>query len=240
MTQLNTLGGGSPYNGPSTMSPGSAANPGLAIRTAASGMWSPGAGRLAVALSGTSLEFVSPGADGTIQATAATVSSNGLTVMRLPLLEAKNVDGTTLSASASSGKFGLTVTPGTSEYLLTEAANSNTKTDVAIWEVVLPATYIAGSDITVTASTLYTLGSGTVGTHTLGFAAYLCADAGTQGSTLIATAAQTVPATVGDVTFTITGTTLTAGARLMLTATLIIQDTGGSNITARVNSVRLS
>lgn len=158
----------------------------------------------------------------------------------LRMLEFKNNDGTTLSVSASSGKFGLTSTPGTVLQLLTEAANSNTKTDIAQIEYIVSGTYVAGTNITVTANTDYTLGSGTVGTHTLAAAAYLTANAGTQGATLIATAAQTVPATAGDVTFTITGATLTPGAHLLLTFTLVIQDSGGSNITAHLNSVRLS
>lgn len=167
-------------------------------------------------------------------------TTTGLTGFTLPVTSFKNVDGTTLAVSASSGKFGLTLTPGTATYLITEAANSNTKTDDATIEVVLPASYIAGTNITVTANTNYTLGAGTVGTHTLAAAAYLTAAAGTQGTTLIATTAQSVPATAGNVTFTITGASLVPGSRLTLDFTLVIQDTGGSNVTARVNSVALS
>lgn len=173
-------------------------------------------------------------------ATLRSGSADGITAAPLRLLDFKNADGTTLAASASSGKFGLSVTGGTSETLVTEAANSNTKTDVAVYEYIVPASYVAGQNITVTANTSYTLGSGTVGTHTLASAAYLTAANGTQGSTLIATAAQTVPASAGNVTFTITGATLTPGARLLLTFTLVIQDTGASNITANLNSVTLS
>ena len=242
MTDLNINRGGTPYTGgPITATPGSANNPSLAVRSAASGFWSPSAGAMSLALSGINTVFPALAADNTVMVTATTVAANGLAgATRLPLIHAKNSDGTTLSASASSGKFGLSLTAGTSEKLLTEAANSNTKTDVAVWEMVLPPTYIAASNITVTANCEYTLGSGTVGTHTLAMACYLCADAGTQGATIIATAAQTVPAAAGEVTFTITGTTLTPGARIMLAATLVIQDTGGANITAQINSVRLS
>lgn len=167
-------------------------------------------------------------------------TTSGLAVTPLRLLDFKNNDGTTLAAAAAAGKFGLTSTPGTVEQLLTEAANSNTKTDIAQAEFVLPPSYTAGQNITVTANCDYTLGAGTVGTHTLAAAAYLTANDGTQGTTLIATAAQTVPAAAGDVTFTITGTTLAPGSRLMLTFTLVIEDSGGSNITAHVNSVRIS
>lgn len=169
-------------------------------------------------------------------------SATGMPVngMRLPFLQFKNSDGTTLSATAAAGKFGLALTGGTSLTLVSEAANSNTKTDVCAVDVVLPASYIAASNITVTVHTAYTLGSGTVGTHTLAAAAYLNALAGTQSATLIATAAQTVPAADGAVTFTITGATLSPGSYLTLTFTLVIQDSGGSNITANINSVVLS
>lgn len=166
-------------------------------------------------------------------------ATTGLPAGTLPLTFFKNSDGTTLAATAAAGKFGIAITAGTSEDLISEAANSNTKTNVAITEVVLPATYVAGSNITVTANTNYTLGSGTVGTHTLSAAAYLTTNAGVQGSTLIATAAQTVPAAAGNVTFTITGATLVPGSRLLLSFSLVIQDTGGSNITAQINSVGL-
>lgn len=169
--------------------------------------------------------------------TANGMPTNGI---RLRFLDFKNNDGTTLAVAASSGKFGLTSTPGTTLALLTEAANTNTKTDIAQIDFVLPTSYIAGSNITVTCHTAYTLGAGTVGTHTLAAAAYLNTAAGVQGTTLIATAAQSVPAADGAVAFTITGTTLTPGAYLLLTFTLVIQDTGASNITANINSVVLS
>lgn len=180
------------------------------------------------------------GGNATVLMTVGTVASDGLVATPLAITGFKNNDGTTLVVAASAGKFGITSTPGTVLQLLTEAANSNTKTDIAQVEYVVPLNYVSASNITVTANCDYTLGGGTVGTHTLAAAAYLTANAGTQGTTLIATSAQTVPASAGDVTFTITGATLVPGSRLILTFTLVIQDTGGSNITAHVNSVRLS
>ncbi len=242
MTEFNAAtGAGTPYSGSIIGARGTAAKPAIAAGTLGSGIYSPSEGNLSVALSGVGLAFPVLGVGGTLLAAATAPSANGLVGSpSMSFLAAKNSDGTTLAASAAAGKFGLAITLGTSEVLLSEAANSNTKTDIAIWEVVLPPGYVAGTNITVTANCNYTLGSGTVGTHTLAMAAYLVAAAGTQGSTLIATAAQTVPASAGNVTFTITGTTLLPGSRLMLAATLVIQDTGGSNITAQINSVALS
>lgn len=180
------------------------------------------------------------GAAATFLLSTSTIGSSGIVGAWLPFVNFKYVDGTTLVVSAAAGKFGLTYTPGTAEFLITEAANSNTKTDSAAIDWVIPSTYVAGTNLTVTARCNYTVGAGTVGTHTLAAAAYLNTTAGAQGSTLIATAAQTVPSSDGAVTFTITGTTLTPGALLTLTFTLVIQDTGASNITARLNSVVIS
>jgi hypothetical protein len=171
-----------------------------------------------------------------------TTSANGMPAagVNLPLTRAMTVAGVALTASATSTGFGIAVTPGTSEDLVTTAANSTTVTTTALFELALPQTYVSGKNITVTANTNYTIGSGTLSANTLAMSAYLCANAGTQGATIIATAAQTVPAAAGDVTFTITGTTLTSGARLMLKAVLVITETAGSNVTAQINSIRLS
>lgn len=238
---LDLKGGDSPYDTAIIVPAGTVAMPSVQVGGPGQGLFSTGTGALSIALSGQALAFPALAAGGTLSATATAPSANGLVGgNRLQLLRAKNLDGTTLAASAAAGKFGIAITLGTSEVLLSEAANSNTKTDVAIWETSLGAGYVAGTNVTVTANCNYTLGSGTVGTHTLAIAAYLCADAGTQGASIIATAAQTVPATAGEVTFVITGTTLTPNCRIMLAATLVIQDSGGSNITAQINSVRLS
>jgi hypothetical protein len=173
---------------------------------------------------------------------ADVVSANGMpaTAMQVPLTAGLASTGVPNAASATASNFGISMTAGTSLALTTNAANSTTVTNIVLFEEVLPQTYKAGSNITVTVNGNYTLGAGTVGTHTLAMAAYLAANAGTQGSTLIATAAQTVAAAAGDMTFVITGTTLTPGARVILKGTLVIQDTGGSNITAQINSIRLS
>lgn len=180
------------------------------------------------------------GAAATFLMSVSTIGATGIVGAWLPFVNFKYVDGTTLAVAAAAGKFGLTYTPGTGEFLITEAANTNTKTDSVAIDWVIPSTYVSATNLTVTAHCNYTVGGGVVGTHTLAAAAYLNTTAGAQGSTLIATAAQTVPASDGAVTFTITGATLTPGALLTLTFTLVIQDTGGSNITARLNSVVIS
>jgi hypothetical protein len=171
---------------------------------------------------------------------ALSVAATGIYPTAVPLHLGRNSDGSALAAAAASGKFGQTITLGTSDFLITEAANSSTKTDTVLFDVVLPASYVAGQNITITANVQYVLGSGTIGTHTVTFHAYRTAKDGTQGADLVATGAVSVPATATDVTSVITGTTLLPGDRLALTAVMVIQDSGGSNITGQLNSVRLS
>lgn len=166
--------------------------------------------------------------------------TTGLVPIRLPLMQGRNSDGSALGAAAAAGKFGNAITLGTSQQLVSEAANSNTKTDIVLYEFQLPKEYIAAANLTVTCGCQYNLGSGTIGTHTLAAAAYRNADAGTQGANMIATSAQSVPATEGDVAFTVTGTTLSPGDRVTLSLTMVIQDTGASNITGNVDSVRVN
>jgi hypothetical protein len=165
-----------------------------------------------------------------------TLPPAGLAPTPLRFIDFKNTDGTTLSATASAGKFGLAITAGTSEVLNGEAATGNTKTDAAAYEFVLPANYHAGSNLTLTIYAKYS-GSGTAGTKTVAAAAYLTAVDGTQGSTLIATSAQTATTSNAAYAFTVTGTTLVPGSRLLITVTSVMQETGGSSsLTLAVNS----
>jgi hypothetical protein len=156
---------------------------------------------------------------------------------RVPLTGFRNTDGSALAAAAAAGKFGQTITLGTAHALVGEAATGATKTDAAIYEFVLPTTYVAGLPLTATVHAAYA-GTGTAGTATVAIAAYLDADAGTEGSNLVSTAAQTVTATDAGYSFTIAGGTLTPGARVMLKVTGVMQETGGSaSLTLSVNSV---
>lgn len=187
------------------------------------------------------LTIPDPGADGVFMiAQGSGGFADGLLVPTfLSLGGLKNTDGTGLSTSASSGKFGISVTPGTSQRLLGEAANSSTVTDVAMFEFMLPAHYRAGVGFAVVVNAKYTLGSGTIGTHTLALAAYACNSDGTQGANLVTTSAQAVSGSGGTVAFNVSGTALTAGSRVMFTLTMVIQDTGGHAITGQINSISL-
>lgn len=164
---------------------------------------------------------------------------NGLTATPVPLRDFRNTDGSILAAAAASGKFGWSITLGTSAHLVSEAANNNTKTDDAVTEYVLPANYIAGQNITVTVNASIT-GSGTLSTKTAQIKAYRTAKDGTQGSDIGPGAATAMTAAGADVAFAVTGTTLNPGDRLVFELETVLTETASSNMTANINSVRVS
>jgi hypothetical protein len=162
----------------------------------------------------------------------STFSSN------LTLVHGRNADGTALDATGGAGKFKLASTVGTSLNLAGEAANTNTKTDQVLFEMQLGAAYETGTDIAVTVNAKVA-GAGTPGTKTIQAKAYRLANDGTEGAQL-GSAALAITTTSADYAFTITGATLAAGDRLLVVIEAVIQETGGTNINAQVNSVRLS
>ena len=183
---------------------------------------------------------------GTMAAAAgqSTYGTNGLPTRGLKMIfsDAKTVAGVPITAAAQANILGITFTPGTSLFLLTEAANNNTKTDVACFETMLPGSYVAGSNITVTTNSVANLNSGTAGTQTIAIAAYHVIGDGTTSANLVATAAQNVPpTTAGNQTFTITGTTLNPFSRLIIKVTMVNQETAaGGGIVQNLNSVFLT
>lgn len=161
-------------------------------------------------------------------------------VYRLNLMDGRNTNGTALDATGSATNFAISSTPGTSLRLLGASATGLTRTNTAIYSVTLPSSYIPGRDITLTVNAART-GTGTVGTNTVDFQAYRVATDGTQGADIVTTAAQTISATATDYTFTVTGTGLVAGDRLLVQLVTVMQETGAVNpLTAQVNSIRVS
>lgn len=169
----------------------------------------------------------------------AVVVPAGATPVRIPLLAFRNADGSAMVASSpSSGNFVSAITLGTSHQLSGENAKSNTKTDTALAEIVLPPTYVAGQNLTCTANA-QVAGSGTPGTDTVKVDGYVSANAGTEGATLNQTAAQTISSTAADYAFTLTGSALLPGSDLDIKVTSVSQEVSGSNLIYNlVNSVR--
>lgn len=169
------------------------------------------------------------------------VPSAAAAARRVNMANAYNTDGTVLTASASAGKFGKAWTFGTSESLVTEAANSNTKTDAVVFEHIVPDSYAAASNPSIIGNWSITIGSGTLSVKTLAFDVRKVADDGTQGSNLVTTAATASTSnSATDYTFAMNGATLNPGDRLQIKATIVLTETGASNVTANLNSVRFT
>ena len=169
---------------------------------------------------------------GTLLTTAGAVSgTTGLTVTPLEMVNMKTVAGLQMTGSASSTNYGLVYTPGTGAYLIGTATSSGSTSNVAAFDLVLPPNYIAGTNITLSVACYYTNSSSTASVHTMAAAAYLNnVTLGTQGSTLIATSAQTCPITTAAAqTFTITGTSLVPGSYLTLTFSAAVTNAAGAS-----------
>lgn len=171
--------------------------------------------------------------------TFAGQSTNGLSTQSLSPLNFKNADGTTLAAAAAAGKFGLTNTVGTTVALTSEAANSNTKTDDAVITHVLPANYIAGKNLTLTANVKIT-GAGTPGTKTFQAKVYKISTLGVASADIGPGATSAITVAGADITAAITGATLNPGDLLQIELEVVLQETAASNITAVINSVRIA
>lgn len=170
------------------------------------------------------------------------VGSNGLVTRQIALLNGHNDDGSALAAAASSGKFGIANTDGTSApALITEAAQNNTKTDTAIWEWVVPDSYNGGA-ITVTVNAQHIESGGTTLTNTINLNCYAVANAGTEGSDLINVSAKAITGSAADYAFTVPANSagVTAGARLVFKLTGVATEGGNTGTTKdQINSIRI-
>ena len=146
-----------------------------------------------------------------------TINASGLITTPVQLSEFRNITGAALAAAAVAGVFGYTATLGTFDGLVTEAANNNTKTDAAMYEYVIPPDYIAGQNLTVNVNTTITIGSGTLSAKTVQVKAYPITAAGVMSADIGPGAATTIAANTATTTpFTLTGTNLVPGQRVML------------------------
>lgn len=171
---------------------------------------------------------------------SAPINASGLQTRPLSLTHARNITGAALAAAAAANVFGYSITLATSFALVTEAANSNAKTDAAMLEFVVPPEYVAGQNLTATVNVGVVIGAGTLSVKTVAVNAYRTVAAGTQAADICATTAITLTSnSATDYAFTITGTTLLPGDRLVLKVTVAITETAASNVTALVNSVRV-
>lgn len=175
-----------------------------------------------------------------LQAAGFTIIGPGYGGFRVPLLNAKNSDGSVLAAAASGGKFGFAVTLGTSSNLVSQIANNSTITDTALWELQLPSSFLNGSSPSIIVNCNHVLGSGVLGAHTLALHAYPIADDGTQLADIVTTSGQNTPAAAADLTFATSTAALIANGRVIVTAVANIVETGTSAVSFKVNSLRFA
>lgn len=168
--------------------------------------------------------------------------STGYTINGVGTVATNSLCVVTTQGSAVSGRFKISNTTGTSMALTSEGAKNNTKTDKVDFLWTVPQFYSAGSNITVTVNAQSTANGGTISAQTVLAGAYLMTDAGLSGANLVATSAATTTSSAADYTFTITGTTLTPGSRVLiqLTAAVTENANAGTGSTIQINSVRMS
>ncbi len=181
-----------------------------------------------------------PAINGGIVVATQTRAANGLYATLLPITDFRNIDGSAMAAAASAGKFGYTITFGTSAGIIGEAAQGNTKTDDAMAELLLPPWYVAAAAVTITAN-VKLIGTGVAGTHTAQVKAWRTANDGSQGADLGPGSATNITAGGADIAFVLTSASLNPGDRVMIELETILQETGAANpLTAVINSVRIS
>lgn len=158
----------------------------------------------------------------------------------LNLLGGKNSDGSALAAAASSGKFGSTITLGTSICLISEVANNNAKTDTILFDVQMPNSFPAGKPPIIIVNQNHVIGSATLSVHTLAAHLYPTANDGTQLADVVATAAQNTSAAAADLTFLCTGASFQPNQRAILSLVMALTETSTHNANGQINSVRFS
>lgn len=154
-------------------------------------------------------------------------ASGGLT-RYLALTNAKSDLAVPMTAAAGtpSGTVGIARTAGTSMNLVGEATSSSAKTDKALFEFNLPDSYVAGANVAVTVNCGATGGTITAGSTTMTVAANT--ELNGAEAALTVSAAQQIPASPGNLTFTITGTSLIPGAHLTLELTMLVTTSAGA------------
>ncbi len=168
------------------------------------------------------------------------VVAPGYSALKLPLLNARNSDGSVIAAAASSGKFGISINAGTALALVSQAANASTITDTVVFEIDLPPSFPEGRSPSIIVNQNHVIGSGTLGAHTVAVHAYPISDAGAESSDVVTTSAQNTTASATDLTFITNVGSLAPGDRLHVSAVMTIVETGTQNVTGKINSIRLA
>lgn len=156
------------------------------------------------------------------------------------LTSAKTDTGVGLTATAAAGAMGVSRTAGTSLFLAGETTSTSAVTDKAMWETDLPDTYIAGAAVPVVANFSIS-GSGTLtaASCTAILHAYSEINGVEAALTVTPSAGVQITAAGADINWSVAGTGLTIGERIVLELTMLITTSSGAN-TGHVNKVAFS
>ena len=125
--------------------------------------------------------------------------------------------------------------------MIGETSNNSSKTDDALYEYVLPESYIAGSNFTVTVNAgISTAGSPTYAAKTLQVKCYPVTNAGVVSADVGPGTTTAITVVGADITAAITGTGLTPGQRVLIEVEGILHDTGSVACNVVINSIRIS
>lgn len=156
------------------------------------------------------------------------------------VLGLRNLDGSVIAAAASSGKFGMTITPGTAMYLVSQVANNGTVTNTFIGDLAIPDSHVTGNNVTLDVNSNVVIGSGTLSTRSLVITAYQEVGDGTLGANIVASGGTiTVGNSVATASVVITGTGLAGGSRLLVEGVLTLVETATQAVSAHINGLAL-
>lgn len=153
------------------------------------------------------------------------------------LTDVKSAAGVPVTATAGAGVPAISRTDATSLYIAGETTSASAVTDTALFELNLPDTYVAGSNIPVVVNaSVAGAGTLTAVSTTMTLSAYT--EINGVETALTVSAAQQIVAAGSDLTFTVTGTGLTPGAHIMMKLVMLVTSSAGSN-TGHINSVSI-
>jgi len=154
-----------------------------------------------------------------------------LQIYPVPLSDIRYADGDVANATGAAGDPKLIMGgygSGTG-ILQGEDAHGTTKTETVFFDFPVPECYDDDNDIKVTVSArINDSGSGTMSVKTIDCEVYKVAEAGTAGSDICATAAQTLTTVMTQFTFVVTDTGLVRGDMLRVFIRTVITESGGS------------
>lgn len=167
----------------------------------------------------------------------ADLTEEALVEFPIPLHSLRAADGATLGVAdvEDSGDHYLAFSANIWK-LMGNSPNSDDQTDVSIFQVAVPESYVAAGDIKIRVNAQYTVDGDE---KTVDVEVYEAADAGTIGADLVSTEAATLTGSAASTDFVVDGTSIVAGDRLNVKITTVFGDDNGTDGEAQINHVAL-